>query len=976
MRKKLLIAALTAAIGASPAMALFISLKTGQTADFVSDIDMTLLWNTSDTCAVGVTLDGDLRTFHITATDEACVGTVKLWALCDPDADGTTNTVPMVIDVTVYGDDDLDSTLNVHGTGASDLRGKILYLDEVHQTLKASPFKVSGDNIGVVGSAVVIGSSTEPVNKLWSTSVLGNGSGMEVGSTDTAGTGTLPRIAISGGADLSSILFENLLSYTVSGVTPMDLTSGLYRAPAALRLTADSNNDGTGEIIELDPDGDGTIESSFNAAGDFSGKAATATALAADPAACPANQFGNDTTTAGALVCAQPGFANLSGLLALAQITDDATASLCLLSGGSGGDPVWSSCSGGASGDITDVGNCATGACFTSVAQNLVLVSPVGSTGAMTARALVDADITDSITASSIAGGGGTCPGQQWTNAVSPAALPTCSYVNTLVGFDQSATIQTDDDVDTLQTRFACNSGLVTATCSVTKATLGTGTGGTIAATTAVALATNPADCAANQYAHTIAASGALTCSGVTGAQVTGSVALATELAADGSNCTAGNFPLGIDEFGNAEDCTVDDDVPDAGDFGALALTGDVTSAGLATTIAANSVALTDDTSGNYVASANTSVLTGLTGGSAGSEGAGLTLGFDYSQALAGDVGLGAGACVFGVSGLVCEGATANTFESFVSFTDPTSDRTYTVPDRGGTVSLSGDTFTGDVTGTLNSTGATALTVASNAVALTDDTTGNYAAGDAEAGAALTGDSATSFFSSGTIEVARGGTGAAPGADDQVSVSDSTSAATWRALPDSDGATQKLQYDVTTNAFSAGTDDDVPESGDFTGLSLTGPITTSGGVATTLAATVGGRSLTVTANVLDADAELYTSTKSLTILSPTTADTNKVQWQPPLAITFTRVSCSTDTGTVSIILDKRTESTPNTAGTNMLSSALVCDNNSQTSCASGCDVNTLTSNTMTTRQLANLQITATASSPTLVRVHVEYTIDD
>lgn len=39
--------------------------------------------------------------------------------------------------------------------------------------------------------------------------------------------------------------------------------------------------------------------------------------------------------------------------------------------------------------------------------------------------------------------------------------------------------------------------------------------------------------------------------------------------------------------------------------------------------------------------------------------------------------------------------------------------------------------------------------------ALGTDTSGNYAAGDAEAGAALTGDSATSFFSTGTIEDAR-----------------------------------------------------------------------------------------------------------------------------------------------------------------------------------------------------------------------------
>lgn len=47
-----------------------------------------------------------------------------------------------------------------------------------------------------------------------------------------------------------------------------------------------------------------------------------------------------------------------------------------------------------------------------------------------------------------------------------------------------------------------------------------------------------------------------------------------------------------------------------------------------------------------------------------------------------------------------------------------------------------------------------------NAIALGTDTTGNYALGDAEGGAATTGDSATSFFSAGTLEQARGGTGA------------------------------------------------------------------------------------------------------------------------------------------------------------------------------------------------------------------------
>lgn len=58
--------------------------------------------------------------------------------------------------------------------------------------------------------------------------------------------------------------------------------------------------------------------------------------------------------------------------------------------------------------------------------------------------------------------------------------------------------------------------------------------------------------------------------------------------------------------------------------------------------------------------------------------------------------------------------------------------------------------LTGDVTSS-----GLATTVAANAVALTTDTTGNYALGDAEGGAATTGDSATAFFSAGSIEDAR-----------------------------------------------------------------------------------------------------------------------------------------------------------------------------------------------------------------------------
>lgn len=53
--------------------------------------------------------------------------------------------------------------------------------------------------------------------------------------------------------------------------------------------------------------------------------------------------------------------------------------------------------------------------------------------------------------------------------------------------------------------------------------------------------------------------------------------------------------------------------------------------------------------------------------------------------------------------------------------------------------------------------GGTGASTLNDLITLTTHTTGNYAAGDAEAGACLTGDTATAFFSSGTIEHERGG---------------------------------------------------------------------------------------------------------------------------------------------------------------------------------------------------------------------------
>lgn len=64
---------------------------------------------------------------------------------------------------------------------------------------------------------------------------------------------------------------------------------------------------------------------------------------------------------------------------------------------------------------------------------------------------------------------------------------------------------------------------------------------------------------------------------------------------------------------------------------------------------------------------------------------------------------------------------------------------------------------------------------------------------------------ATVLTSNAAVTVAQGGTGAAPGAGDQVLVADSTSAGTWRAIPDCSGNGKALRYTASTNTFDCNT---------------------------------------------------------------------------------------------------------------------------------------------------------------------------
>jgi len=178
--------------------------------------------------------------------------------------------------------------------------------------------------------------------------------------------------------------------------------------------------------------------------------------------------------------------------------------------------------------------------------------------------------------------------------------------------------------------------------------------------------------------------------------------------------------------------------------------TGDISgslSAGYA--VAANAVALTTDTTGNYVASVATG--TGLTGGAAGSEGAALTLSLshlgiealtdpnidyimywddsdgamnwcslyslnftisasDYVSfafsAASGDISFSANQGGFALNGLVFEGATADTIETRILVTDPAStDKTITVPNQSGTMKVTTPIWLGAASATATTTG-------------------------------------------------------------------------------------------------------------------------------------------------------------------------------------------------------------------------------------------------------------------------------
>jgi Periplasmic copper-binding protein (NosD) len=230
--------------------------------------------------------------------------------------------------------------------------------------------------------------------------------------------------------------------------------------------------------------------------------------------------------------------------------------------------------------------------CKAGVAANLVYAGPPsGGAAAPTMRALVDGDVPDALTATNyLPLAGGTLSG---TLVLSPDANEGLSGGG-LTDCDNPTTSKLLWDVTT--SKFGCGAdqaggggGTVTSvdclaglTCAPGDPIVGAGTiapdeaalealldladlSGTLPDAKLASSYSGVGACTAGQYAHTLIDNAAPTCSQVTFTQLGGTASAAqvplattaTALAANGGNCTAGSYPLGVDASGAVEGCTV-----------------------------------------------------------------------------------------------------------------------------------------------------------------------------------------------------------------------------------------------------------------------------------------------------------------------------------------------------------------------------------------------------------------------------------
>lgn len=134
-----------------------------------------------------------------------------------------------------------------------------------------------------------------------------------------------------------------------------------------------------------------------------------------------------------------------------------------------------------------------------------------------------------------------------------------------------------------------------------------------------------------------------------------------------------------------------------------------------------------------------------------------------------------------------------------------------------------------------------------------------------------------------------------------------------------------------------------------------------------------GRSLTLTGDDVAADAELFTHTATISMINPTSSNNfsdGAIAVRFPSAATVTEVGChSLQAGTTTIQLDERAESTPGTAGTDILSAVINCG-------ITFASTSAFANATIAATSFINLDIDTMVGSPSSTVLYIDYTLDD
>lgn len=299
--------------------------------------------------------------------------------------------------------------------------------------------------------------------------------------------------------------------------------------------------------------------------------------------------------------------------------------------------------------------------------------------------------------------------------------------------------------------------------------------------------------------------------------------------------------------------------------------------------------------------------------------------GIDPTLTTSGDPAMASDGFLVVRGGAAWEGPTADNFELFEVVTDPTADRTQTHPNRSGTYVLSGDTLTGDVTGTLSSSGATALAYA------------------------------------GTVPVTKGGTGLTAIAAHQMPVGTAANTYTAKTIPDCpDTGGNHLNFTQSGDSFTCGTsggsafyqtveDEGTPRT-QRTNINFTGA-----GVS---AVDSGGKTVVTIAGVTAA------FRRCVVITGPDDLDNRMFGLIDPVAApTITDLKCWTPSGsgsTAIITVQKRDSAGATPTGVDG-ANTLTCDQDGQAD-------SVLSAGTMAAGDTWSVDVGATAGSPEWVTV--------